>query len=75
MPPAVVTVTSTMPLPAGELAVIEVALLTLNEAAFAPPNLTAVAPVRLVPVMVTEVPPRVVPLMGAIAVTVGAGVT
>ena len=36
------------------------------------PNLTAVAPVRSVPVMVTLVPPVVGPLVGAMAVTVGA---
>jgi hypothetical protein len=74
VPPPVVTVTSTTPgLPPGEVAVIEVALFTLNDNAFAPPNLTAVAPVKLVPVIATEVPPRAVPLVGAIAVTVGAG--
>ena len=37
------------------------------------PNLTAVAPVKLVPVMVTEVPPAVVPAVGEMLVTVGAG--
>ena len=36
-----------------------------------PPNLTALAPVRLVPVMVTEVPPAVGPEEGETAVTVG----
>jgi hypothetical protein len=40
VPPAVVTVTSTMPAePAGEVALIEVALLTVNEVAAAPPKL------------------------------------
>jgi hypothetical protein len=33
---------------------------------------TDVAPVRFVPVMVTEVPPAVEPLVGEMAVTVGA---
>jgi hypothetical protein len=36
------------------------------------PNLTAVAPVKLVPVMVTEVPPAGSPDVGEIDVTVGA---
>jgi hypothetical protein len=57
VPPAVVTVTSTVPIPAGEVAVIWVALLTAKEAAALLPNLTAVAPEKLVPVMVTLVPP------------------
>ena len=40
---------------------IWVALLTLKEPAALPPNLTAVAPEKLVPVMVTLVPPRADP--------------
>jgi hypothetical protein len=59
-------------LPAGAVAVIEVALLTVNEVALLLPNLTAVAPVKLVPVIVTLVPPEAGPLVGEIAVTVGA---
>jgi len=47
-PPPVVTVTSTTPLPAGEVAVIEVSSLTVNEAAAVVRDLTAVAPVKLV---------------------------
>jgi uncharacterized membrane protein len=71
-PPGVVTVISTVPaLPAGEVAVIEVALFTVKLAAFAFPNLTAVAPVKLVPVIVTVVPPPPGPLVGFTAVTVG----
>ena len=35
------------------------------------PNLTPVAPVKLVPVIVTEVPPAVGPELGLTAVTVG----
>ena len=38
-----------------------------------PPKLTAVAPVKLVPVMVTTVPPAVGPLLGLTPVTVGGG--
>ena len=37
------------------------------------PNFTAVAPVKLVPVIVTVVPPAVGPEVGLTAVTVGAG--
>ncbi len=46
---------------------------TLNEAAGVGPNVTLVAPVKLVPVTVTVVPPVVGPLDGLIAVTVGTG--
>ena len=73
MPPVVVTVMSTVPaLPAGDVAVIDVALLTITPVAAVPPKLTAVAPVKLVPVMVTLVPPAIGPLLGETAVTVGA---
>jgi len=64
-------VTSTVPVPAGDVAVIDVAELTTKLAALVAPNFTAVAPVRLVPVIVTEVPPAVGPEVGAIDVTVG----
>lgn len=53
VPPLVMTVTSTVPLPAGALAVIRVAEFTLTLVAALAPKLTAIAPVRLVPVMVT----------------------
>ena len=71
MPPGVVTVTSTVPAlrpgrwrdrgggDDGEAGAAVV------------PNLTAVAPVKLVPVMVTAVPPAVGPLVGLMPVTVG----
>jgi hypothetical protein len=71
VPPAVVTVTSTVPVPAGDVAVIEVAELTVKVVALVAPNFTAVAPVRLVPVMATDVPPVVGPAVGEIDVTVG----
>src|SRR5205807_4825814 len=70
-PSGVVTVTSTPPAPAGEIAEIEVADSTLKLVAFAAPNLTAVAPARFVPVMVTLVPPDGGPSVGLNAVTVG----
>src|SRR6516162_5634439 len=71
VPPAVVTVTSTVPTPAGEVAVIWVALSTVKEPAALLPNLTAVTPEKLVPVMVTLVPPDVGPVFGLTLVTVG----
>jgi hypothetical protein len=61
VPLGVVTVTSTVPVPAGETAVIEVSEMTLKLVALVEPNLTALAPVTLVPVMVTEVPPAAGP--------------
>ena len=74
VPPGVVTVTSTVPAkPAMAVAVTLVALLTLKLVALVDPNLTAVAPVKLVPVIVTMVPPAVGPAVGATCVTVGAG--
>ena len=72
MPPGAVTVTSTAPTePAGAVAVIVVALVTLNEDAGLPPMVTEVAPVKLVPVMVSEVPPTIGPAVGEIPVIVG----
>ena len=71
VPPGVVTVTSTVPEPAGLVAVIEAALFTVKLAAAVAPNLTAVAPVKLVPVMVTEVPPTEGPELGTTDLTVG----
>ena len=72
VPPVVVTVMSTVPAePAGAVAVIEVALLTAKLVALVAPNLTALAPVRFVPVIVTVVPPEVGPAVGLTPVTVG----
>ena len=48
-----------------------VALVTLTAVAAAPPKLTAVAPARLLPVIVTDVPPALGPLAGLIEVTTG----
>ena len=72
VPPAVVTTTFTAPVAcAGVVAVIWVAELTVKLLAATPPKLTAVAPVRLVPTMVTDVPPRVGPLVSDTELTVG----
>ena len=72
VPPGVLTVTSTVPEPAGEVAMTLVAGSALSALALAAPNLTSLAPVRFVPVIVTVVPPLAGPL-GSTSVTVGAG--
>ena len=59
-----VTRTSTVPDPAGAVAVIWVALLTVKALAAVAPKTTAVALVRLVPVMMTLVPPAAGPAVG-----------
>jgi hypothetical protein len=55
--------------------VIEVSEFTVKLATLVAPNLTAVAPVKLVPVIVTVVPPGAGPELGSTLVTVGAGPT
>ncbi len=72
VPPAVVTATRPAEAPEGTVVVICVGEFTVN-AAGTPLNLTAVAPVRFVPVMTTEVPAG--PLVGANDVIVGGGTT
>ena len=52
-----VTVTSTVPVPAGAVTVRLVAVTPLIEVPAVEPKWTAVAPVKPVPVTVTEVPP------------------
>src|SRR6185437_13751908 len=69
--PDEITVTSTVPEPAGLMAVIEVAELTVKPAAGILPKLTAVTPVKSVPMMVTAVPPEIGPEFGLMPVTVG----
>jgi hypothetical protein len=73
VPLGVVTVSTTDPAPDGAVTVSEVELTTLMEVpGFAVPKSTAVAPVKPVPVTVTEVPPAAGPLAGLTPVTVGA---
>ncbi len=68
-----VTVMSTvLAEPAGAVAVIWVAEFTVKLVALVAPNFTAVAPLKLVPVMVMDEPPAAGPLVGVMAVTVGA---
>ena len=75
VPPAVVTLISIVPAAsAGLAAVIRVAEFTVKLDALVPPKETAVAPVKLLPVIVTVVPPPVGPDPGLTAVTLG-GVT
>jgi hypothetical protein len=73
VPLGVVTVTSTVPVPAGAVAVIDDGPLTVKLVALLAPNFTAVAPDRFVPVIATLVPPAAGPLVGNTAATVGAG--
>jgi hypothetical protein len=72
VPLEVVTVTFTVPAPAGLTAVIEVAEFTVKLVAAVTPNCTAVAPMKPVPATVTLLPPAVGPLVGLMPVTVGA---
>src|SRR5260221_302341 len=72
-PDGVVIVTSTVPADSwGSTAVIWVAELMTKEAAATDPNFTDVAPVRLVPVTMTLVPPAVEPEVTLSPLTVGA---
>ena len=63
---------STVPDPAGEVAVIELAELNMIDVAAVYPKLTTAAAVKPVPVIVTEVPPASGPAVGLMFVTVGA---
>ncbi len=67
------TVTSMTPAPvtAGDVAVTWVAVVAVMVPAVLP-NMTALAPMNPVPVMVTEVPPASGPAIGLMAVTLGA---
>jgi hypothetical protein len=68
------TVTATVTAPAacaGVVAVMVVLLLTTTFVAAVPPNVTVAPVTKFVPVIVTAVPPAVVPLFGLTLVTVG----
>ena len=68
VPPGVLT--DTLPLaPLETMALMEVALLTVNEVAATPPNWTELAPVRLVPLITTVFP--LVALVGLKLLMVG----
>jgi len=67
-------VTTTLKAPAacaGVVAVIWVALLTVKLEAAVPPKVTAVAPIKPVPVIITVVPPAIGPAAGAMLPKVG----
>jgi hypothetical protein len=67
-----VTVTVTAPaVPAGVVAVIVVLFTTTTFVAALLPNFTVAPAEKLVPVIVTAVPPEVDPLFGLTLVTVG----
>jgi hypothetical protein len=68
----VVTVTSTVPLPAGAVAVSEVEEFTVTLVAVFVPKSTVAPLAKLLPVIVTLVPPDAGPSLGLIPVTVGA---
>ena len=72
-PPPVLTITSTAPSVrlTGVLQVIVVGLNTETLVAAIPPNVTEVAPVKAIPVILTPVPPVLVPNAGKIAETKG----
>jgi hypothetical protein len=74
VPPGVVTSTLAVApaVPAGVFAATVVASIGVTFVAAVPPIVTPVAPVRLVPVIITSVPPPAGPLAGVIPVTVGA---
>jgi hypothetical protein len=71
-PPYVFTVTSTVPPGlAGDVAVIDVSEFTVKLAGTSPKK-TPVAPVKLLPVIITDVPPARLPELGLTPVTEGA---
>jgi hypothetical protein len=70
--PLTVTVTVTAPaLPADVVAVIVVLFTTFTLVAAVPPNVTVAPTTKFVPVIVTAVPPVVVPPLGDTLLTVG----
>src|SRR5580704_6841085 len=72
--PLTVTVTVTAPaLPAGVVAVIVVLFTTTTFVAAVLPTVTVAPATKFVPVIVTAVPPAVVPLFGLTPLTVGTG--
>lgn len=72
-PPPVVTITPTAPAVAraGVIQVTVVLFTMLRDVAATPPNVTDVAPVKDVPVIVTLVPPAVLPVNSEMPVIFG----
>ena len=71
-PPAVVTTTFCAPDPEGVVAVSVVEFTTVKPVAATPPMVTLLAPVKLVPTIVNEVPPSAGPVFGLTLAIVGA---
>ena len=73
-PPGAVSATSTAPAAwAGVVSVTLLLLVTVRLVASMPPTVTCEVPDRLVPVIVSSVPPAVVPVDGLMLVIVGDG--
>ena len=74
-PPPVVTIIPTAPsLLTGVIQVIVVLFTILREVADNPPNVTKVAPVKFLPVIVTFVPPTMPPNDGEILLITGGAI-
>lgn len=74
VPVGVTTVMSYVPAVwAGAIAVMLVTELTVKLMAATAPKLTALAPVKFVPIMVTLLPPAALPANGLMDVTLGKG--
>ena len=75
-PPSVVTIMPTAPSlsTAGVIQVIVVLFTMLREVAAKPSNVTKVAPVKFVPVIVTFVPPSVLPVNCEMLLITGGGI-
>ena len=73
VPPGPLTVTSTVPVPAGESAVSVELLATETPVAATDPNITVSPEAKFDPLTLTVVPPAEGPELGLIPVTVGAG--
>ena len=71
VPVAVVTEMWTEPVPGGAVAVIDPGELRVNDVALAEPKWTALAPPKLLPVIVTVVPPATGPSFGDTFETTG----
>ena len=71
VPPGVVTTTSTTPAACAPVVAVIVEPLTDTPVAAVPPIVTVTEEARLEPVIVTTVPPRVVPEFGAIPESAG----
>jgi hypothetical protein len=75
VPDGVVTVISTVPVVlVGATTINDVFDTTVKKYVGTVPKVTTVAPLKLVPVTLTTVPPAVEPVFGLTAVTVGAAV-